>query len=94
MERKQAMAFPHSLPSGSVGSAGGGSTSESAIGAPQTPGCQHSLQDVGSFIEGGHQLEKLQFALAVAISRADQARIQSLRSQIHALGGNREEPGT
>ncbi|MFO7629884.1 MAG: hypothetical protein R6W06_10300 [Prochlorococcaceae cyanobacterium] len=88
------MAFPHSLPSGSVGSAGGASITEAPLSTSPTPGCQRSRQDVGSYIEGGHQLEKLQFALAVAISRADQARIQYLRSQIHALGGNREEPGT
>lgn len=46
------------------------------------------------FVEGGHQLEKLQFALAVAISRGDLQRVEDLRFQIHALGGNQEEPGT
>lgn len=48
----------------------------------------------GGYIEGGHQLEKLQFALAVANSRADHDRAADLRSQILALGGNQEEPGT
>ena len=46
------------------------------------------------FIEGGHWLEKLEFALAVAVTRGDQQRISVLREQIDALGGNLEEPGT
>jgi hypothetical protein len=44
--------------------------------------------------EGEHQLEKLEFALAVALTRGDQRRSQQLRDQIAALGGNQEEPGT
>jgi protein-arginine kinase activator protein McsA len=44
--------------------------------------------------EGEHRLEKLEFALAVALSRKDMARVQHLRDQIDALGGNAEEPGT
>ncbi|MGB5133973.1 MAG: hypothetical protein WBN89_02230 [Prochlorococcaceae cyanobacterium] len=44
--------------------------------------------------EGEHQLEKLQFALAVALTRGDRDREQCLREQIAALGGNGEEPGT
>jgi len=40
------------------------------------------------------RLEKLEFALAVALSRKDTARVQNLRDQIDALGGNAEEPGT
>lgn len=44
--------------------------------------------------EGEHQLEKLQFALAVALTRGDQLRSEALRDQIAALGGNLEEPGT
>jgi hypothetical protein len=47
-----------------------------------------------SFVEGGHQLEKLEFALAVAMSRGDEGRAAQLRVQIEALGGNVEEPGT
>lgn len=47
-----------------------------------------------SFVEGGHQLEKLEFALAVAMSRGDEGRAAQLRAQIEALGGNVEEPGT
>jgi hypothetical protein len=44
--------------------------------------------------EGDHQLEKLEFALAVALSRGDDQRSAVLRAQIEALGGNHEEPGT
>ena len=44
--------------------------------------------------EGDHQLEKLEFALAVALTRGDSERSDQLRSQIAALGGNLEEPGT
>lgn len=44
--------------------------------------------------ENDHQLEKLEFALAVAITRGDATRAQALREQIAALGGNSEEPGT
>ncbi|MEB3183881.1 MAG: hypothetical protein VKN15_05780 [Cyanobacteriota bacterium] len=44
--------------------------------------------------EGEHQLEKLEFALAVALTRGDLQRSQQLRDAIAALGGNREEPGT
>ena len=47
-----------------------------------------------SFFEGGHQLEKLEFALAVAITRGDRSRSDQLRAQIADLGGNIEEPGT
>ncbi len=52
------------------------------------PGCPPSSG------EGDHQLEKLEFALAVALTRGDVQRSQALRDQIAALGGNREEPGT
>lgn len=44
--------------------------------------------------DGEHQLEKLEFALAVALTRGDWQRSQQLRDQIAALGGNLEEPGT
>ena len=46
------------------------------------------------FVEGGHQLEKLEFALAIAEARGDQIRCSRLRHQIADLGGNAEEPGT
>ena len=44
--------------------------------------------------EGEHQLEKLEFALAVALTRGDFQRSEQLRHAIAALGGNQEEPGT
>ena len=78
MERKRTMAFSNSHRSVPVASAASG-----------TPACSSR-----SFAEGGHQLEKLEFALAVAITRGDASRVMQLRDQIAALGGNREEPGT
>tara|TARA_S200000501_G_C20681994_1_gene681193 strand:- start:232 stop:429 length:198 start_codon:yes stop_codon:yes gene_type:complete len=47
-----------------------------------------------SFFEGGHQLEKLEFALAVAQTKGDQEKSLTLRKKIFELGGNIEEPGT
>ena len=47
-----------------------------------------------SFIEGGHQLEKLEFALAVAQTKGDGEKSEILKKQIFELGGNVEEPGT
>ena len=47
-----------------------------------------------SFIEGGHQLEKLEFALAIAQTKGDEQRSIVLRKKIVELGGNVEEPGT
>ena len=47
-----------------------------------------------SFFEGGHQLEKLEFALAIAQSKGDEEKSLALRKQIFELGGNVEEPGT
>ena len=47
-----------------------------------------------SFIEGGHQLEKLEFALAIAQTKGDEKKSIILRKQIVELGGNVEEPGT
>ena len=47
-----------------------------------------------SFIEGGHQLEKLEFALAVAQTKGDEEKSLVLRKKIIELGGNVEEPGT
>ncbi len=44
--------------------------------------------------ERDHQLEKLEFALAVALTRGDGERSLALRQAIEALGGNDEEPGT
>ena len=47
-----------------------------------------------SFFEGGHQLEKLEFALAVAQTKGDEEKSLILRKKIVELGGNVEEPGT
>lgn len=44
--------------------------------------------------EGEHQLEKLQFSLAIALSRGDHQRSAQLRRQIAELGDAHEEPGT
>ena len=60
--------------------------------APVSPGL--SSASCSGFFEGGHQLEKLEFALAVAITRGDRFRSDQLRAQIADLGGNIEEPGT
>ncbi|MEB3334150.1 MAG: hypothetical protein ACKOPT_00335 [Cyanobium sp.] len=56
--------------------------------APRSNSC-HPLP-----MEGEHQLEKLQFALAVALTRGDALRSGQLREEIAKLGENREEPGT
>ena len=47
-----------------------------------------------SFFEGGHQLEKLEFALAIAQTKGDEKKSRMLRKKIVELGGNIEEPGT
>ena len=47
-----------------------------------------------SFFEGGHQLEKLEFARAVAETQGDLEKSLTLRKKIFELGGNVEEPGT
>jgi len=47
-----------------------------------------------SFIEGGHLLEKLEFALAIAQTNGDEKNSIFLRKKIFELGGNVEEPGT
>ena len=47
-----------------------------------------------SFFEGGHQLEKLEFALAVAQTKGDEQKSMVLMKKIVELGGNVEEPGT
>ena len=47
-----------------------------------------------SFVEGGHQLEKLEFALAIAQTKGDEKKSIILRKKIVELGGNIEEPGT
>ena len=54
----------------------------------------HDHLDPVRFLEGGHQLEKLEFALALAEAKGDQRRCSQLRDRIADLGGNAEEPGT
>ncbi|MFM7268391.1 MAG: hypothetical protein ACKOZT_07365 [Cyanobium sp.] len=71
-------------PLASVRLAAGGS-----IGVPHPPRAPFTGSN-----EGEHQLEKLEFALAVALTRGDQQRSQQLRQAIAELGGNQEEPGT
>ncbi|MCP9775587.1 hypothetical protein KBY58_01380 [Cyanobium sp. HWJ4-Hawea] len=66
---------------------------------PQESGVSGASHRPGTFpvvapLEGEHKLEKLEFALAVALTRGDLQRSQQLRTQIAALGGNQEEPGT
>lgn len=57
--------------------------------------CSQQPRIQGNFeAEGDHQLEKLEFALALALTRGDTSRSTQLRDQIAALGGNHEEPGT
>jgi hypothetical protein len=46
------------------------------------------------FLEGGHQLEKLEFALAHAEAKGDLSRCSELQDLIADLGGTAEEPGT
>ena len=50
--------------------------------------------NASGFFEGGHQLEKLEFALAIAETKGDQKKSLTLRKKIVELGGNSEEPGT
>tara|TARA_Y100000589_G_scaffold134403_1_gene128495 strand:+ start:4561 stop:4758 length:198 start_codon:yes stop_codon:yes gene_type:complete len=57
-------------------------------------GKKHRIKKRFSFVEGGHQLEKLEFALAVAQTNGDGKKSELLKKQIVELGGNVEEPGT
>ena len=47
-----------------------------------------------AFCEQDHQLEKLEFALAFALSEGCHDKAHHLRSCIEALGDQGEEPGT
>ena len=86
MERKSAMAFPLNA------------HTAQPSGGSQRPGrslqCRGNAVVLGGDTPGEHQLEKLEFALAVALTRGDDLRSADLRRQIDALGGNCEEPGT
>ena len=91
------MAYPtpfHSgSPHGSASRCSQASSSSQAPGSGQVSGGGRPVCPPSSG-EGEHQLEKLEFALAVALTRGDLQRSQNLRDQIAALGGNLEEPGT
>ncbi len=97
------MAYPSSHPVGSAPHAqghssqghGGASAANGASGSSSLshPSYRCHLQG-GPQAEGDHQLEKLEFALAVALTQGDIHRSEVLRDQIAALGGNHEEPGT
>lgn len=78
---------PTTLSTSGNGGSGHGHRSSHASASLVSPGPK-------GFYEGGHQLEKLEFALAVAMTRGDSSRSELLRQQIAALGGNAEEPGT
>lgn len=95
------MAFPSSHPHSASGAAfshqSGSATGNGSTAAQRphpSPRCLINGGQDTAQAEGEHQLEKLEFALAVALTRGDQARSRCLRDQIAALGGNREEPGT
>ena len=57
-------------------------------------GKKNQIKKKFSFIENGHQLEKLEFALAVAQTNGEGEKSAILRKKIVELGGNVEEPGT
>jgi len=100
MERKSAMAFPTFSTPGSSSTAtfahGPTSSGSPGLRRPANNPCSSPLSGcaIPRSSENDHQLEKLEFALAVAITRGDAARVQTLRAQIADLGGNCEEPGT
>lgn len=79
------MSFPSSHPSTGSGAQGARHGSGSPFRSTSCPPLPW---------EGEHQLEKLQFALAIALTRGDACRSRELREQIASLGENREEPGT
>ena len=47
-----------------------------------------------SLIEIDHQLEKLEFALAISQTFGDKIKSNQIRNQIEKIGFNYEEPGT
>jgi hypothetical protein len=79
------MSFPTSHPACTAAN----QATRSIGGTPTRPVQPHPLP-----FEGEHQLEKLQFALAIALTRGDSQRSIQLREEIARLGENREEPGT
>ena len=47
-----------------------------------------------SLVDIDHQLEKLEFALALSQSKGDTKKSATIKSQIEKIGINFEEPGT
>ena len=47
-----------------------------------------------SVIEKDHQLEKLEFALAISQTIGDKIRSEQIKDQINKIGFSYEEPGT
>jgi hypothetical protein len=96
------MAYPQSMHQIPGSEAAHYTTPVAAVSGPaaassrpgRAPQCRPNAVVQGDGSSGEHQLEKLEFALAVALTRGDQARSSELRRQIDALGGNHEEPGT
>lgn len=100
MGRKRLMAYPNSHASGgsssqsfTQGNAQALASTRSMAAGPAWLPHPPRLPITGTS-EGEHQLEKLEFALAVALTRGDLERTQQLRQAIAELGGNQEEPGT
>ena len=92
------MAYPPSHQPGHLSTPGHSSASVSSGHSPSFPSAISPAgarsRHPGGSADGDHQLEKLEFALAVALTRGDVQRSQQLREAIEALGGNEEEPGT
>ncbi|TGG77988.1 MAG: hypothetical protein ERJ67_05960 [Aphanocapsa feldmannii 277cV] len=53
-----------------------------------------SRHAVRTFSEAEQQIEKLEFALAIALGKGDSAAIERLRQRIAELGVSGQEPGT
>ena len=47
-----------------------------------------------SLVEHDHQLEKLEFALAVSQTIGDKIKSEQIKHQIEKIGLNYQEPGT
>ena len=47
-----------------------------------------------SLIERDHQLEKLEFALAISQTIGDNTRSDQIKNEIEKIGFNYQEPGT
>jgi len=47
-----------------------------------------------SLLQKDHQLEKLEFALAISQTNGDKIKSDQIKDQIEKIGFNYEEPGT